>query len=156
MVNKNGSENKGAGYHAMKKTGLKEMFIVRYADDFRIFCRTRNAAERTKIAVTQWLAQRLRLEVSTEKTRIVNVKRRYSEFLGFKIKVHPKANKQVVTSHICDKRLQAEREKLVGQAKQIVCPRHGKKELDEIRISGLTGQKNRSSWARRTQKYEWS
>lgn len=134
LINNNGSENKGAGYHAMKKTGLKEMFIVRYADDFRIFCRTKNAAERTKIAVTQWLAQRLRLEVSEEKTRIINVKRHYSDFLGFKIKVHPKAGKQVVTSHICDKRLQAERGKLVEQAKQIVRPRHGKTELDEIRI----------------------
>ena len=134
LINKNGGENKGAGYHAMKKTGLKEMFIVRYADDFRIFCRTKNAADRTKTAVTQWLMKRLRLEVSEEKTRIINVKHRYSEFLGFKIKVHPKAGKQVVTSHICDKRLQAEREKLIGQAKQIVRPRHGKTELDEIRI----------------------
>ena len=52
LINKNGGENKGAGYHAMKKTGLKEMFIVRYADDFRIFCRTKNAADRTKTAVT--------------------------------------------------------------------------------------------------------
>ena len=94
----------------------------------------KNAVERTKTAVTQWLAHRLRLEVSEEKTRIINAKRRYSEFLGFKIKVHPKAGKQVVESHICDKRLQAEREKLIGQAKQIVCPRHGKTELDEIRI----------------------
>lgn len=134
LINHNGSENKGAGYHAMKKTGVKEMFIVRYADDFRIFCRTINAAERTKIAVTQWLAQRLRLEVSEGKTRIINAKRHYSEFLGFKIKVHPKAGKQVVESHVCDKRLQAEREKLVGQAKQIVRPRHGKTELDEIQI----------------------
>ena len=134
LINKNGGENKGAGYHAMKKTGLKEMFIVRYADDFRIFCRTKNAADRTKAAVTQWLMKRLRLEVSEEKTRIINVKRRYSEFLRFKIKVHQKAGKQVVTSHICDKRLQAEREKLIGQVKQIVRPRHGKTELDEIRI----------------------
>ena len=86
------------------------------------------------MAVTQWLAQRLRLEVSAEKTRVVNVKRRYSEFLGFKIKVHQKANKQVVTSHICDKRLQAERNKLVEQVKQLKAPRHGKTELDEIRI----------------------
>ena len=35
-----------------------------------------------------------------EKTKIVNVKRRYSDFLGFKIKVHPKGNKHVVQSHI--------------------------------------------------------
>ena len=133
ILNKNGGENKGAGYYAMKKTGLKEMFIVRYADDFRILCRNKNAAERTKIAVTQWLEKRLRLEVSAEKTRIVNVKRRYSEFLGFKIKVHRQANKLVITSHICDKRLKAERDKLVEQAKRIARPRHGKTESEEIR-----------------------
>lgn len=101
---------------------------------FVSFAEPKNAAARTRIAVTQWLMKRLRLEVSEEKTKIINVKRRYSEFLGFKIKVHPKAGKQVVTSHICDKQLQAEREKLLGQAKQIVRPRHGKTELDEIRI----------------------
>ena len=133
ILNKNGSENKGAGYLAMKKTGLKEMFIVRYADDFRILCRNKKAAERTKIAVTQWLEKRLRLEVSAEKTRIVNVKRRYSEFLGFKIKVHRQANKQVITSHICDKRLKAERKKLVEQAKRIARPCYGKTESEEIR-----------------------
>lgn len=74
----------------MRKTKLKEMYIVRYADDFRIFCRTNTDAQKTMLAVTQWLQEKLRLEVSTEKTRIVNIKRKYSEFLGFKIRVHPK------------------------------------------------------------------
>ncbi len=45
-------ENKGHGYRAMRKTKLKEMYIVRYADDFRIFCRTKTVAEKTKIAIT--------------------------------------------------------------------------------------------------------
>ena len=67
------------------------MYIVRYADDFRIFCRTKTDAEKTKIAVTQWLSERLKLEVSEEKTKVVNVSRHYSDFLGFKIKVVPKA-----------------------------------------------------------------
>lgn len=35
--NANGSLIKSHGYDAMRKTGLKEMYIVRYADDFRIF-----------------------------------------------------------------------------------------------------------------------
>ncbi len=43
----NGSTNKGNGYRAMRKTKLKEMYIVRYADDFRIFCRTKTEAELT-------------------------------------------------------------------------------------------------------------
>jgi hypothetical protein len=37
----------------MRKTKLKEMYIVRYADDFGIFCRMKTDAERTKIAITQ-------------------------------------------------------------------------------------------------------
>ena len=54
---------------------------------FRILCRTREQADRTLIAVTQWLKERLRLDVSPEKTRVVDVRRSYSEFLGFKIRL---------------------------------------------------------------------
>lgn len=141
---KNGAIDWGNGYRAMRATRLKEMFIVRYADDFRIFCRTKTEAEKTKIAVIQWLAERLRLEVSPEKTRVVNVKRRYSEFLGFKIKVHPKGQKEVVKSHICDKQMKRLRQKLTDQAKAITHPTHGRKELDEIRLynSMVTGIQN--------------
>jgi len=131
---KDGSKIKSSGYRAMRHTGLKEMFIVRYADDFRIFCRTKDQAERVKIAVTQWLKKTLRLEISEEKTNVINVKRRYSEFLGFKIKVHPKGNKQVVKSHVSDKKLKAERHKLVEQAKRIARPAKGKTERDEIML----------------------
>ena len=132
------------GYRTAKKTGLKEMFIVRYADDFRIFCRTKKAAERTKIAVTQWLAERLKLEVSQEKTRIVNVKRHYSNFLGFKMKVHPKGEKQVVMSYIADKNLLHKRRKLVEQAKHIAKPRKSYGEAGEIQLynSMVTGMQN--------------
>jgi len=119
-ISKNGSKN---GYTAMRKTDLKEMYIVRYADDFRIFCRTKTAAERTKIAITQWLQERLKLEVSPDKTRVVNVKRKYSEFLGFKLKVHNKAKKQVVQSHIADKKIKAVTQKLKKQIKHIQRPK---------------------------------
>ncbi len=90
-INPTGTRNKNSAYSAMRKTRLKEMYIVRYTDDFRIFCRTKSAAEKTKIAITQWLTERLKLEVSPDKTRVVNIKRKYTEFLGFRIKVHPKA-----------------------------------------------------------------
>ena len=118
----------------MRNTNLKEMHIVRYADDFRIFCRTKTAAERTKIAITQWLKERLKLEVSQEKTRVVNVKRRYSEFLGFKIKVHFKGKKQVVQSHISDKQF---KKALVEQVKRIARLRHKKNMFEEIRQYNL-------------------
>ena len=114
--------DKSNGYRVMKQTKLKEMYIVRYADDFRIFCRTKNAAERTKIAVTQWLSERLCLDVSPEKTRIVNTKRRYSEFLGFKIKVYPRGKSYVVKSHMCDKAIKNSTKKLKEQAKRVASP----------------------------------
>lgn len=66
---KNGTPNKGSGYAAMRRTNLKEVYIIRYADDFRILCRTKTQAEKARIAVTQWLHERLRLEVSPEKNK---------------------------------------------------------------------------------------
>ncbi len=139
-----GHINKRGGYRAMRKTGLKEMFIVRYADDFRIFCRTKTDAVRTKIAVTQWLSERLKLEVSQEKTRIVNVKRKYSEFLGFNVKVHEKAKKYVVKSHISKKQLKNKRDKLVEQAKRVAKPPKGSTEKYEIQLynSMVLGMQN--------------
>lgn len=117
--------DRSKGYVAMRKTNLKEMYIVRYADDFRIFCRNREDAEKTMVAVTDWITQRLKLQVSPEKTRVVNVRKRYSEFLGFKIRMRSKGKKYIVNSHICDKKQKAEKEKLVEQAKRIARPRQG-------------------------------
>lgn len=143
-MNRNGSKN-NPGYRWMRThTKLKEMYIVRYADDFRIFCRTKTDAERTKIAETQWLFKRLNLEISTEKTRVVNVKRKYSEFLGFKIKVQKKGQKLVIKSHISDKQMKRKKEALTEQAKRIANPRPKRKELGEIRLynSMVMGMQN--------------
>ncbi len=63
---------------------------------------------------------------------IVNVRKRYSEFLGFKIRVFRKGEKYVVRSHICDKKLQLEERKLVEQAKHIANPTEGKSQPAEI------------------------
>ena len=132
QLNNKGTVIKSAGYKAMRKTKLKEMYIVRYADDFRIFCRTKTAAEKTKIAVTRWLQERLKLEVSPDKTRVVNVKKKYSEFLGFKIKVHPKGKKLVTESHIAGKKIKSVTQKLKKQIKHIQRPRQKLKLTDEI------------------------
>ena len=113
------STDKSNGYAAMRKTKLKEMYIVRYADDIRIFCRTKTAAELTKIAVIQKLQERLKLEVSQEKNKVINVKKKYSEFLGFKIRIHGKGHKQVVQSHISDKQLKRKKQILIEQVKKI-------------------------------------
>ena len=55
--------------------------MVRYADDFKIFCSNRKDAKRAYEATKAWLHDRLKLEVSEEKSKIVNLKKGYSEFL---------------------------------------------------------------------------
>jgi hypothetical protein len=85
------------------------MHIVRYADDFKIFCRNKNDANKIFHAVKDWLKQRLKLDISEEKSKIVNLKNSYSEFLGFKLKLERKGKKKnnkpkyVVKSHISEK-----------------------------------------------------
>lgn len=82
---------------------MKEVFIVRYADDFKLFCKCRSDAERIFTATTMWLKERLGLEISPEKSKIVNLKKGYSDFLGFKLKLRPKSGKWVLKSHMADK-----------------------------------------------------
>lgn len=106
-------------YRAMKKTKLKEIFIVRYADDVKIFCRSYETANKIKIAVTRWLKERLNLEVSKEKTKITNLKNNYSEFLGIKFKARKKGNKYVCKSHISNKTKSKIAYRLKEQIKQI-------------------------------------
>ena len=91
-------------YIALKRaSNLKEMFIVRYADDFKVFCRNHNTAQKMLVAIKQWLKERLNLEISPEKSMVVNLRKNYSNFLGFKLKVQKKGQKHVVKSHISEK-----------------------------------------------------
>lgn len=79
---------------------LKECFIIRYADDFKIMCRTRDIAEKVFIAVKSWLKERLHLKISPDKSKITNLRKKSSEFLGFSIKAIVKGNKRVAHSRI--------------------------------------------------------
>jgi len=91
----------GSKYPALKKnSNLKEMHIVRYADDFKIFTRTAKEAQKTFQAVRGYLKNHLKLEISPEKSQITNLRKRSSEFLGIEIKVvkHQKGYK--VRSHV--------------------------------------------------------
>lgn len=106
VTGQNGKSNRGNIYRVLKTTNLKEMFIVRYADDFKIFCRNKHQAERTFKAVKLWLKDRLRLQISEEKSKIVNLRNSYSEFLGFKLKAVKKSGKFVVKSHMNDKSIE--------------------------------------------------
>lgn len=89
--NPNGGRNRGNENKAMRKTALKEMYLVRYADDFKIFCRKRSDANKAYLATKKWLAERLKLTVNEEKSKVVNLRKSYTDFLGFKLKVFPAA-----------------------------------------------------------------
>lgn len=86
-----------------KTTELKEMYIVRYADDFKIFCRDYFTAKKTMAATKLWLAENLHLQTSDEKSGITNLRKNYTTFLGIKFKVGPKGDRWIVRSHMADK-----------------------------------------------------
>jgi group II intron reverse transcriptase/maturase len=113
-VHKTGTVANGKKYRALRTTKLKECYIIRYADDFKIVCRNHADAIKLFEATKKWLRDRLGLEISPEKSKIINLKHQYSEFLGFKLKVHKKGKRKriknsrdrwVVVSHVSDKAL---------------------------------------------------
>jgi hypothetical protein len=133
-VNPNGSPKRTNTYRALRKTKLKEMYIVRYADDFKIFCKTRSDAEKIFIATKQWLDSRLKLQVSEEKSKVVNLKKSYSEFLGFKLKAVPRRKSYVVRSHMCEKATERITTQLREQVKRVATPANLKDEAKEISL----------------------
>ena len=84
-IRKNGTVTNTNRFRILKESRLKEMYIVRYADDFKIFCRKRSDADKIFTAVKNWLKERLKLDISEEKSRVVNLKKKSSEFLGFEL-----------------------------------------------------------------------
>lgn len=106
-------------YRALKTSKLKEVYIVRYCDDFKLFCRNRNEAIKIFEATKLWLKERLNLEISPEKSKVINLKTEYSEFLGFKLKVWKKNNKWVIKSYMSDKAIKRCKKEIKERIKNI-------------------------------------
>lgn len=127
---KNGYESNKL--RALKKTNLKEVYIVRYADDFKLFCRNHNDAVKIFEATKKWLKERLKLEISPEKSKIVNLRKNYSDFLGIKLKVIKKRkdrndkDKFVVQSQIGNKAYQKIITTIKEHAKKMQKPKDNK------------------------------
>lgn len=131
--NPNGNRNYGHEVRFMENsTRLKPMYIVRYADDFKIFTNSRGNAEKIFKATSMWLEERLKLPISIEKSKVTNLKKEYSEFLGFKIKARKKGNKRVAETHIADKALKTLKHNLKEQVKTIQKTGTGIKTIQEI------------------------
>ena len=126
------ADDRSHGYRTMRTTRLKEMYIVRYADDFRIFCKNAETAHKIMEAVKQWLSERLRLEVSPEKTRVVNLAKNYSEFLGIKMKLTKKKGKMVVHSRVGEKAVKRIKNEAKQKIKEIARPSKGNTQAKAI------------------------
>ena len=125
-LNPNGSLNKGNKYVALRRSNLKEIAFVRYADNFKIFTTSYQNAVKLFHATKNWLKERLGLDISPEKSKVINLKEKYSEFLGFKLKVVKRGKclrgknkgkpKYVVESHVREesiKKIKAKLDKLI-------------------------------------------
>jgi group II intron reverse transcriptase/maturase len=132
-----------------RKTNLKEVFIVRYADDFKLFCRTYEDAKNIFEATKLWLKERLDLEISPEKSKIVKLKKQYSEFLGIKFKVikkgkeKNKTDKFVITSKMLEKAVDKTTKDIKTEIKKI---RNGKSNIQKLN-SIIRGKHNYYSMA---------
>ncbi|WP_145949586.1 group II intron reverse transcriptase/maturase [Paenibacillus sp. Y412MC10] len=118
-------------YRELRKTNLKQIFMVRYADDFKIFCKDAKTAQKAFVATKKWLHERLGLEISPEKSRVVNLRRNHSDFLGFKLKMRKKRTKRSeysVESHMSDKAKRNVKEIL----KQRICEMQTKTSGDTV------------------------
>lgn len=132
-VNPNGSVSKSHKFSALRRTKLKEVTCVRYADDFKIFTNSYQNAVKLFHATQSWLHERLALEISPEKSKVINLKEQYSEFLGFKLKVIPCGRrsdgrtKYVVESHIREKSIAKIKPNLKRLIYDIEFPSQGKR-----------------------------
>lgn len=141
-----------AAHQSMKKySKLKEMRIVRYADDFKIFCRDKKIATTIMEAVKEWLCDRLKLEVSEEKSEITNLRKASTDFLGISFKLRHKTEIKVNThvkgitrkrwvavSHIKKNALIKIKESLLEHFRKIQFPKNDKEQAREICIYNLT------------------
>ncbi|MHA2890457.1 group II intron reverse transcriptase/maturase [Bacillus cereus] len=94
----------GKKYRALRDSSdMKEMFIVRYADDFKIFTRNYETAIRAFHGVKKYLNAHLKLNCAKDKSKITNIRKKGSDFLGFKIKARKTRGKYVADTYVSDK-----------------------------------------------------
>ena len=127
-------------YRALKKTNLKEGYIVRYADDFKILCRDMNTAKKWFHVIRLYLKDRLKLDISPEKSKIVNLRKKKSEFLGIELYVVKKNNKLVAQSKVSKKN----KEKIVkeGRKRIIAMQKHPTADVAQLYNSWVLGIQN--------------
>ncbi|MGL5057139.1 MAG: group II intron reverse transcriptase/maturase, partial [Fusobacteriaceae bacterium] len=93
----------GSKERVLRDTNLTEVRIIRYVDDFKLFYRDRGSADKMFKLVKIFLKDRLKLEISEKKSKIVNLRKEYSIFLGIKFKAIKNRKKLTARSYVSDK-----------------------------------------------------
>ncbi|WP_077591058.1 group II intron reverse transcriptase/maturase [Planococcus lenghuensis] len=70
-----------------RKVGRQPVFLVRYADDWVIFTKTKEQAEKQLEYLKRYFKAKLNLELSEEKTVITDLKENRMKFLGFQVEL---------------------------------------------------------------------
>ena len=72
------------------------------------------------------------MEVSEEKTKIINLKRNYSYFLGFKTKAKEKNGKIKIVSHMTEKAIENTKTKVKKEIRELKKASTNKKKCNEV------------------------
>ncbi|MEK4671391.1 group II intron reverse transcriptase/maturase [Niallia sp. FSL R7-0271] len=107
---------------ALKSSNLKPGYLIRYADDWVLVTNNKTNAYKWKNVFRNFLWKELKLELSEEKTKITNIRKRPIEFLGFEYKValkgvkgkKKKAKKTRYISHVAPSK-----KKIVSKTKEL-------------------------------------
>lgn len=83
----------GAKHRALRDgSNLKPCYLIRYADDWVVLTDTKENAEKLKYKAKMFLRDNLKLEMSEEKTKITNSRKKNITFVGIDLKL-VKSNK---------------------------------------------------------------
>ena len=89
--------SKGWLSYARKYTNLKDGYVVRYADDFKIMCRSYTDAQRYYHATIDFLKSRLKLDISRRNPKLLISERTLLIFWDSKLKSCQKARPDMDT-----------------------------------------------------------
>ncbi|MCL6663433.1 group II intron reverse transcriptase/maturase [Paenibacillus amylolyticus] len=138
-IRANNTVDQSGKYRALRtSSNLKELMIVRYADDFKIFTNSKASADKILIAVSKWLHERLKLNVSPLKSGVTCLRQQSTEFLGFTLKLMRKGRmrtgmqRYVMASDVCPKALSRIQQNLSAQVKSIQRASNSKRGIDEV------------------------
>lgn len=124
-------------------------FLIRYADDWIILCKTRDRANRLIKMIDKYFKHVLKIELSMEKTKITDLNTERATFLGFDIFAEKARMKDVKVGKLVpnSEKFKASSGEIIKQAKQLRKCKHihdvgAKLEAINTKIVGLSNYFN--------------